>query len=396
MNTKYKILLLSIFVSVFYIGCDDMNSIHQEYLDTPEVNYIGKPIDIEAFPGYERVKITWKINEDPKIATTRIYWNNRLDSVVHSVTRNDTIESAIIDNLPGGSYNFELVQYSKDGKNRSLKGEVSSRTFGPEYVDQLSPQPVTVNLTFLGDVVLEWSSVEGCLGTSFTYVTKEGSFKTIEVEPDEKRTVLTDAKPGEEYTYATRFLPDENALDEVLTNPTRGIIQVPVFFILSKSDWDNTYKRLFNQLPRTTWEATASTEEKGGEGPINGYVNTILDGNFGTFWHSSWSVSEPPPLPHTIVVDAKEAVTFSAIELARRDSNQDTGTCVLYMSNDNEKWTSIGSLSYPAGNAGVNSQVFAYPQGVSKTARYFKIEITEVNNTGRHASLSEFIFYNLK
>lgn len=394
MNTKYKILLLNIFISVFYIGCDDMNSIHQEYLDTPEVNYIGKPTDIEAYPGYERVKITWKINEDPKIAITRIYWNNRQDSVVYNVTRNDTIETIIIDNLPEGSYNFELVQYSQDGKNRSLKGEVSTRTFGTHYINQLSPQPLTINPLFSGDIALEWSSVEGGVGTTFTYTTKDGSSKTIEIDVHETRTVLTDAKPGGEYSYSTRFLPEKNALDEVQTNPTIGVFQVPEFFILSKSDWENTYKVLFNQLPRTTWTATASTEEKGGEGPVNGYVNTILDGNFGTFWHSQWA-SAPPQLPHTIVVDAKELISFSAIELARRYNNRDTKTCVLSMSNDNENWTYIGTLHYDT-NVSFNSQIFAYPQGVSKTARYFKIDVTEVNNTGRHASISEFIFYDLK
>ncbi|MDO5523065.1 MAG: DUF4998 domain-containing protein [Bacteroidia bacterium] len=394
MNTKYKILFLSIFVSVFYIGCDDMNSIHQEYLDMPEVNYIGMPTDIEAYPGYERVKITWKINEDPKIATTRIYWNNRQDSVIHNITRNDTIETAIIDNLPGGSYNFELVQYSQDGKNKSLKGEVSSRTFGTDYINQLSPQPLTINTQFSGDIILTWSSVEGGLGTSFTYTAKDGTSKTVEVEPDQTSTVLTDADPEGDYSYATRFLPEENAIDEVQTNPVTGTFQVPDSFIITKSDWDNTYKTLFNQLPRNTWTATASTEERGGEGPVNGYVRTILDGDFGTFWHSQWSVA-PPPLPHTIVVDAQEAVTFSAIELARRRNNRDTGICVLSMSNDNTTWTTIGTLVYGT-DVNQNSQVFAYPQGVSKTARYFKIEITEVNNTGRHASISEFILFNLK
>ena len=40
-----------------------------------------------------------------------------------------------------------------------------------------------------------------------------------------------------------------------------------------------------------------SSEEAGGEGPKNGYISAILDGDNNTFWHSRWS-GQTANFPH--------------------------------------------------------------------------------------------------
>jgi len=144
------------------------------------------------------------------------------------------------------------------------------------------------------------------------------------------------------------------------------------------------------QLDRTGWTAEANTEELTGEG-ASGKAGCALDGDLGTYWHSTWQTGNWVSFPFEIIVDAKVEYTFTQFALAQRQHNDytDTKSGKFYVSSDKENWTEVGSFAM---EKILDKQTF----GIKPTkGRYFKVSIYE-SYRGTNASLSEIYAYGLK
>ena len=131
-------------------------------------------------------------------------------------------------------------------------------------------------------------------------------------------------------------------------------------------------------------------KEKSGEGVGNGVATSLLDGNINTFWHSQWQGGSIN-LPHELVVDVKEVVTFSHIGLTERQHAQykDVKAGEFFVSSDKQTWTSVGKFK---AEQVYENQIF--PITPTK-GRYFKIQITE-SNREQNSSLAEIYAYGIK
>ena len=112
------------------VSCDNMNDVHQKYIDAGERVYLGKTDSLTAFSEIGQVKLVWYVNADPNIENTVIYWNTRRDSVIHPFVRTwDGIQkdSAIIE-LEEGEYLFELVNTNRKGE-RSLPATIQGSAY---------------------------------------------------------------------------------------------------------------------------------------------------------------------------------------------------------------------------------------------------------------------------
>lgn len=144
------------------------------------------------------------------------------------------------------------------------------------------------------------------------------------------------------------------------------------------------------QLDRTGWTAEANTEEPSGEGVGNGIPSCLLDGNLSTYWHSAWQ-SGNTPLPHEIIIDAKQEYTFTQLGLVQRqhDDYNDTAGGDFYISSDKETWTKVGSFTM---EQILDTQIFGI---TPTTGRYIKISITK-SYRDPNCSLAEVYAYGLK
>jgi hypothetical protein len=334
--------------------------------------------------GYGRIQLEWKLNADPRIDQSCIYWNNRADSMIVTVDRTVPMMKQLI-TLPEGKYILEIVNKSKDGY-RSLTGTISGESYGETYKAALYNRAITDASATPTKATLTWAPEEGCVGVNMSYTNRDGQPATVFIESDQTVLELDDFVAGATYTYSSLYVPESGAVDTIASNEATGTF--PSYYTLSKEEWEAQYHALYADLDRTTWTASASTEEIGGEGPVNGRVATILDGNLATFWHTQWQgTGANPPVPHTIDIDMQETKTIASIELARRSNNRDTKTAVFYISPDGNEWNEIGYLDYP--NAATpNAKVLLFANPV--TGRYIRLMITECNNAS-NASLSELM-----
>ncbi|MDR1666795.1 MAG: hypothetical protein LBS03_03755 [Bacteroidales bacterium] len=213
-------------------SCDDMNDIHQKYLDEGERIYLGRADSLKAFSGNGRIKLVWYATADPKVETTVIYWNLRKDSIEHPFVRTQDglqKDSVLIDGLAEGSYSFELIGKNHLGE-RSLPAVIQASSYGDSYAATFRYRPIT-NISFtLFDPVTQSSTVKitwgtpnaSCVGTKVVYKKRStGEDTVIIVDSETSESVLTDVgnrldEPNDLLHISSLYAPGQ-AIDMIET-----------------------------------------------------------------------------------------------------------------------------------------------------------------------------------
>ena len=120
-----------------------------------------------------------------------------------------------------------------------------------------------------------------------------------------------------------------------------------------------------------------STEEAGGEGPVNGYATAAIDGDIDTFWHTNWSTTGSS-VPHHLTIDMGEEKTIAGFEVYTRNGDSRGATAhEFWVSSDNVTYTMVATLNAaidPSTGAFVNADAIT-------TARYVKYVATDGPNS---------------
>ncbi len=202
---------------IWMSSCDDMNSIHQKYYDWGEDIYTGVVDSLKAYGGYERVKLDWELNADPRITKTVIFWNQRADSIAIDVNRSQSGRlqmTCLLENLSEGDYIFEFITRDNEG-HFSLPVEVVAFIYGEFYQQSLRNRRVSsISHQEDGSMLIQWEPIASL---DIRYVTIEyevdGIEHSVRVENDETETVLIGLDTGDLIRVSTVYMP-EDALDE--------------------------------------------------------------------------------------------------------------------------------------------------------------------------------------
>lgn len=93
--------------------------------------------------------------------------------------------------------------------------------------------------------------------------------------------------------------------------------------------------------------AAVDSEELTGEGANNGHAIHAIDGNIGTFWHTSWSGAVDPPPPHFITVDLGSLRPVGGYAYTPRNGNGRIKGYQVDYSSDGTTWTAMDSGTWP-------------------------------------------------
>lgn len=315
-------------MSFVFLRCSDMNDIHQKYIDEKETIYLGMTDSLIALSGEGRMKLKWFINADPKIEQTVIYWNMRQDSLVKTVARTEKgiqADSVIINNLPEGTYSFELFNRNERGE-RSLFSTVQGISYGDSYRETLKNRSIA-SMKILAydkneqtsDVEITWGSrIYETIGTRISYTKRSsGEHTVVFVGADVSTTILEDVgnglnNPADILEISTRYF-QENNLDTIISYPQKE--QVCIYSATGKrfdygndgtltgtasySDIIKILRRVsvftttdaydcnrvaeFPSLSNTLFRITLQNNQAKTEGYFNGLLNTISDVETGIF-----------------------------------------------------------------------------------------------------------------
>ena len=229
----YSIFLMVILTSVSFFSCDEMNSIHQQYLDQEKKIYLGKTDSINAFSGKERIKLVWYYNSDPRITETVIYWNQGQDSIVKPFVRVNAgvqKDSVLIDNLLG-TYVFTIFNRNDFG-DKSIPVQVQGTAYGDNYVEELKPRAISAMTITAFDaaaktskVKIEWVNASAQnLRTKLVYKNQiTGELVVLLVNNSDKITEIEGVgndlgNPDHMLQLTSFFVPQVGAIDTFETN----------------------------------------------------------------------------------------------------------------------------------------------------------------------------------
>lgn len=215
---KYTYIILLAFLYVFS-SCDDMNDLHDIYLEDGERIYLGKVDSAYVFPGQNRVKLRYWPS-DPRATKMVVYWAGRSDSLLVDINPEEVGDSSdvIIENLEEYDHFFEIITMNDQLKNRSIPYTLSGKVFGDKFGQTLTQR--TIREVVLDSTSGIWSidwlgKVEKGIGTDILYTDKTGEEVKQYASMDEFTTVLQDSIS--DLQYRTLFLPAADALDTFYT-----------------------------------------------------------------------------------------------------------------------------------------------------------------------------------
>jgi hypothetical protein len=224
------IAVLSVCVMVFVFSCENMNSIHEEYLDRGETLYIGVADSVIVHSGFHRIGFEWKINADPRITKAAIYWNRRDTCVIVPVERTSEREmwlTAFLNNIDEGEYIFEFEMQDDNG-HVSKSIEVAGSVLGDIYVENLRNRGIKeIAKLVTGDMQITWEAVSvtasSLLYSVIEYTDSDGNTVEVEIPNGDDVTLLQGLDTGDEINIYTVHLPD-NGLETILSLRRRFVM----------------------------------------------------------------------------------------------------------------------------------------------------------------------------
>jgi hypothetical protein len=211
--------MIPVCLLVLVFSCENMNSLHKEYLERGETLYIGAADSIKIHSGLNKIGFEWIINADPRISKAVIYWNRRDTSVVIPITRTNEGQmwlSTLITGIAEGEYIFEFEMQDNSG-NISKSIEIAGTVLGDIYVENLRNRGIkSLAKLVSGDMQITWEPVSATatslLYSVIQYADIQGKEMKVEVANDEEVTLLQGLETGDEINIYTIHLP-ENGLE---------------------------------------------------------------------------------------------------------------------------------------------------------------------------------------
>jgi len=239
-GSRYIPFCFLILAASFLFSCTKMDATYKDFIKTGEIVYTGRVDSLKAFPGRNRMKLSWLLVSDPKITKNVVYWNDKADSLVMDVvktTNTDTI-TAIIANLPEHTFTFQVYTYDNAG-HKSIRSEIIGSVYGDNYANSLVNRPISssvYNVT-TKNLAITWVGVSEkavIMETTFTdnagviqkvteipvfdpnYPNRPNAFKPISNLPNFKK--------GTSYQYRTGYKPTSLCIDTFYTTWTTVLV----------------------------------------------------------------------------------------------------------------------------------------------------------------------------
>lgn len=340
---KYIISLIA--VCALLLSCENMMDVHKPFIEGGEKVYTQKLDEFNFYAGHNRLYFKFYMANTTNVKTVDLHWD----------------EDSLIIPMPAHGWNMVTVpateekSYTFQIRTTDIFGHHSlwSTGFASSYGDYF--QQSLLNRSVKSFILTDNNSngeitwfppASNLVRSEVRYTDKEGQKQVINVPFDQNVTQC----PGlsiNQFEVRSFFLPEATAIDT---------------FNIAWQEVTPVYK-----LPTTGWTIEYCNSWHG-QPSLTGTQNMphlIFDGNYTTFWHTSYGnyvegthpldpTITRDPAPFTIVVDMGEPVEIAQVDVYRRLSNNNTQTVVVYapaveddlLTEDDIKWLGNIPVTY--------------------------------------------------
>jgi hypothetical protein len=208
-------------VTLILLSCSKWDDF-KKHTANGEILYTGKLDSAKILSGKNRVRITGKLNTDPKIIALKVFWNNKADSVVYDIKGSN---GALFDQtfpVAEGVRTFTIFTYDAEG-NSSVPVTVTGVSYGDSYRRTINNRLITsmTYVTATDSTTINWDAIDvkTALQTELKYPKNPGGDSVIVI------TSAKDARTGlkgfnyqtSKFTYRTIYRPDSTSIDTFAT-----------------------------------------------------------------------------------------------------------------------------------------------------------------------------------
>lgn len=372
-------VLFSLLLGIAVLGiasCSKMDATYKDFWKDGEHTYPAIPDSLKVYPGKNRIEITWLILGDPTVSKAKIFWNNRADSTEIPIERSsssnvDTVR-AMLDNMPEGTYTFDIYTYDDEG-NQSISKTVTGKVYGDGYISSLLTRLISKPVFLNDSLTIVWGDPadETSIGVEIVYTDVSGAERHLEVPADADTTVVTDYdfNADKSFAYRTVYLPDSMSIDTFYTAystvKVKDIGSPPIDF------------------PKTGWTITASSFDSRSGASYRPPQNTI-DENPSTIWVNQ--ISPQTDYPHWLMVDMGSVQDgIEGLSLLVQNRNETPKTIEILISDDDIAWTSMGTFSVQ--NTKDWQYLDFFPE--AQHLRYFRVNAIEPSGNTPNIVIAE-------
>lgn len=369
MKKLYGFFLILMLLSMI-CSCEDFMDVHKEYIKNGEMIYAPKPDSVAFIAGKERILFRGWMYNGVNVKTIHVVWNDGIDSIsipVSFKTEMDSIE-VMLTNMPERSYTFNIYSIDNFG-HRSLVVTDFGSSYGEIYFSSLIDRRIKeISLTDKFGTIEWFSAPDGLVANEVKYIKTDGTTAVASM-PAAEYSMDIDVKAGTLFEYRSLFIPETEAVDTFYTEWIEYPEPFPATYLYDRSNW----------------EVLQVSDETASDG---GGMNTLIDNDLDTYWHSKWDPTAP--LPHWAIIDMESPKKIAFFDIYRRRGNTDTKTVQLFVSNesdpDADSWIKIGEDVFTSGDK-VTIDATAEFEG-----RYLKIYLPD-SNRDPFTSIAEVYVY---
>ncbi len=275
---------------MFLVSCTDWDEF-KKYNEGGEIVYPGRFDSVAIFPGDQRVRFWGTMTADPKVTSTKIFWNNNQDSVEFPIESagSDFVFDQIVD-VQEGTQSFTFYTYDDEG-NRSVGYTVTGESYGNRYRNSLDNRGIKSIVYDDGATTIYWDIVNTKLGpeTMEVWYEKDGVMTLVTTAASEPTTVLEGLDYANDgFTWRTIYRP--------LAKDKQGLL-VPIDTFATEYDTRGVPTFAEEELDRGSFAEAffnGDTFANGGSGGIDAMwdgVNSYGGSNF-TDINSAWSTPQ--------------------------------------------------------------------------------------------------------
>jgi hypothetical protein len=228
MQIKFsKLYMLALLMVITIISCDDMNSIHEQYLNGEQV-YAGKLDSLKVFSGFERLKIVSNTQFLGNAKEATVSWSDQTRVFTIDQIIDDEFE-IIIDGLLERNYEFDLYTTDENG-NQSVKQTLRGRAFGNNFISgQTARRLVNYELEPSGDKIIwaDKAESEYVIYTTVHYENNNNTMTEVVVLPNDTTTLLVDWKHGGQIEIVSTIISGDNGFDTANLEVIQQVMPVP-------------------------------------------------------------------------------------------------------------------------------------------------------------------------
>lgn len=141
------------------VGCEDLEDTYDEFTGDGRIRYLGKCTNVEALPGWKRIRVVWKTNGDAAVKHTKITWQSELDAqpFVRLVEREpvtsstNLLDTVYLENLQDALYTVTISNVGADTSWESMSESQYVRPYTETHEDLRSFSRGIANFYPLGD-----------------------------------------------------------------------------------------------------------------------------------------------------------------------------------------------------------------------------------------------------